>query len=225
HEIHLTSCHHPPHLGGTSVERLGVLTAPADPIYTSGVGQHQMWASQLIRFRRPRTFINSGGAGTMGYAIPAALGAQAAFPGAAVWAIDGDGSFQMTCQELATCLHARLPIKVAVLNNGTFGMVRQWQDLFLNQNFAETDLDSQDLPTSPDITALGQAYGCVAYRCTRAEEVDRTIRAACAIHDRPVVLEFVVQKDAMVWPMVPAGVSNDDIMLARELRPNFDANS
>lgn len=203
------------------VERLGVLTAGSDPVYTAGVGQHQMWASQLIRYDRPRTFINSGGAGTMGYAVPAALGAQAAFPETPVWAVDGDGSFLMTCQELATCRQARLAVKVAVLNNGTLGMIRQWQDLFDDQNFTETDLDSPELPTSPDLTALARAYGCAAYRCTRADEVDAVIRAAAAVHDRPAVIEFVVRKDAMVWPMVPAGVSNDDLMVARDLRPDF----
>ncbi|MGW5603799.1 biosynthetic-type acetolactate synthase large subunit [Streptomyces rochei] len=203
------------------IERLGVLTAGPATVYTAGVGQHQMWASQLIQHDRPRSFVNSGGAGTMGYAIPAALGVQAAFPDAEVWAIDGDGSFQMTCQELATCVHSCLPVKVAVLNNASLGLVRQWQDLFHNREFIESDLDSPTAPTSPDITELARAYGCAAYRCDSPEEVDRAVLAASSVRDRPVVIEFVVAKDAMVWPTVPMGVSNDEIMIARGLRPDF----
>ncbi|MFF5438892.1 biosynthetic-type acetolactate synthase large subunit [Streptomyces achromogenes] len=204
------------------IERLGALTAGLRTVYTAGVGQHQMWASQFIRHDRPRVFINSGGAGTMGYAVPAALGVQAALPDAEVWAIDGDGSFQMTCQELATCVHSRLPIKVAVLNNASLGMVRQWQDLFYDKEFIETDLDSETMPTSPDITALARAYGCAVYRCEHPEDVDRAVLAASAVRDRPAVIEFVVPKSVMVWPMVPTGVSNDEIMVARDMRPKFD---
>ncbi|KUL53224.1 acetolactate synthase 1 catalytic subunit [Streptomyces sp. NRRL S-1521] len=203
------------------IERLGVLTAGPGTVYTTGVGQHQMWASQLIQHNYPRAFVNSGGAGTMGYALPAALGVQAALPDAEVWAIDGDGSFAMTCQELATCVHADLPVKVAVLNNASLGMVRQWQDLFHEQNFVETDLNSLAKPPSPDITALARAYGCAVHRCDHPEEVDRAVLAASAIRDRPAVIEFVVSKSAMVWPMVPPGVSNDEIEIARGLRPHF----
>ncbi|WP_211827753.1 biosynthetic-type acetolactate synthase large subunit [Streptomyces alfalfae] len=203
------------------IERLGVLTAGPGTVYTTGVGQHQMWASQFIQHNYPRAFVNSGGAGTMGYALPAALGVQAALPDAEVWAIDGDGSFAMTCQELATCVHADLPVKVAVLNNASLGMVRQWQDLFHEQNFVETDLDSPAKPPSPDITALARAYGCAVHRCDHPEEVDRAVLAASAIRDRPTVIEFVVSKSAMVWPMVPPGVSNDEIEIARGLRPHF----
>ncbi|QNT91964.1 acetolactate synthase I/II/III large subunit [Streptomyces griseofuscus] len=203
------------------IERLGVLTAGAATVYTAGVGQHQMWASQLIQHERPRSFVNSGGAGTMGYAVPAALGVQAAYPDGEVWAIDGDGSFQMTCQELATCVHSGLPVKVAVLNNASLGLVRQWQDLFHNREFIESDLGSPTAPTSPDITELARAYGCAAYRCDSPEEVDRAVLAASSVRDRPAVIEFVVAKDAMVWPTVPMGVSNDEIMIARGLRPEF----
>jgi acetolactate synthase-1/2/3 large subunit len=203
------------------IEQLGVLTAGPETVYTAGVGQHQMWASQFIRHDRPRAFVNSGGAGTMGYAVPAALGVQVAFPDAEVWAIDGDGSFQMTCQELATCVHSGLPVKVAVINNASLGLVRQWQDLFHDKEFIDSDLDSPTTPTSPDITALARAYGCAAYRCERPEEVDRAVLAAAGVRDRPAVIEFVVAKDAMVWPTVPMGVSNDEIMVARGLRPDF----
>ncbi|WOP07027.1 biosynthetic-type acetolactate synthase large subunit [Streptomyces cyaneofuscatus] len=203
------------------LRRLAVLTGGPRAIYTAGVGQHQMWAAQLLTHHTPRTFLTSGGAGTMGYAIPAALGAQAAYPDADVWAIDGDGCFQMTNQELATCVHEQLPIKVAVINNSTLGMVRQWQDLFYEGHIQQVDLDTRDGPTSPDITALALAYGCAAERVTRREDVDRAIMAASAVRDRPAVLEFVVPRTDMVWPMVPAGVSNDEILIARGLRPRF----
>ncbi|WP_381560730.1 biosynthetic-type acetolactate synthase large subunit [Streptomyces eurythermus] len=203
------------------IERLGVLTAGPNTVYTTGVGQHQMWASQFIRHNHPRAFVTSGGAGTMGYALPAALGVQAALPDAEVWAVDGDGSFGMTCQELATCLQADLPVKVAVLNNASLGMVRQWQDLFYGHDIVETDLDSSATPTSPDISALARAYGCAVHRCDRPEDVDRVVLAASAVRDRPAVIEFVVSKSAMVWPMVPPGVSNDEIEIASGLRPHF----
>ncbi|MFI6770743.1 biosynthetic-type acetolactate synthase large subunit [Streptomyces sp. NPDC050355] len=203
------------------IERLGLLTAGPDTVYTTGVGQHQMWAAQFIAHDHPRGFVNSGGAGTMGYAVPAALGVQAAFPRKQVWAIDGDGSFQMTNQELATCVQCHLPIKVAVINNGSLGMVRQWQELFHGRNFVATDLAREDLRVSPDFTELARAYGCASYRCTREEEVDTAIRAASSVCDRPAVVEFVVDKEAMVWPMVPAGVSNDELIIARNVRPHF----
>ncbi|MFJ8745975.1 biosynthetic-type acetolactate synthase large subunit [Embleya sp. NPDC127516] len=203
------------------IERLGTLTAGPRSVYTAGVGQHQMWAAQFIRFERPRTWINSGGAGTMGYAIPAALGVQAALPEAIVWAIDGDGSFQMTNQELATCVLNHLPIKVAVINNASLGMVRQAQNMTHGEEHANIDLDSDSAPISPDITRLAEAYGCRAFRCDRAQDVDATIEAAMTIEDVPVVVDFVVAQEAMVWPMVPSGVSNDDILEARDRRPDF----
>ncbi|MDJ1134225.1 thiamine pyrophosphate-dependent enzyme [Streptomyces iconiensis] len=202
-------------------ERLGALTSGPGTVYTAGVGQHQMWAAQLIPFERPRSFVNSGGAGTMGYALPAAMGVKAALPDARVWAIDGDGSFQMTNQELAACVHSGLPIKVAVINNGTLGMVRQWQDLFYDREYAHTDLSAASLDTSPDIAALARAYGCAAFTCERAEDVDRVIQEAAKVEDRPVLVEFMVSKEAMVWPMVPAGMSNDDLLVARNLPPDF----
>ncbi|MFJ4917587.1 biosynthetic-type acetolactate synthase large subunit [Streptomyces sp. NPDC088726] len=203
------------------LQRLDVLTNGPRTVYTVGVGQHQMWAAQLLSCERPRSFLTSGGAGTMGYAIPAAIGAQVAHPDAEVWAIDGDGCFQMTNQELATCVHERLPIKVAVINNSSLGMVRQWQELFYDGDIRHTDLDTDDGQLSPDITKLALAYGCAAWKVTRPEGVDRAVTAASTVRDRPVVLEFVVPRTDMVWPMVPAGVSNDDILIARDMRPRL----
>ncbi|WP_078844599.1 biosynthetic-type acetolactate synthase large subunit [Streptomyces achromogenes] len=201
------------------IERLGRLTAGPRTVYTTGVGQHQMWAAQLLRLDHPRRFITSGGAGTMGYALPAACGVQAALADHDVWAIDGDGSFQMTAAELGTCVQHRLPVKVAVINNGTLGMVRQWQDLFYDRTFVQTDLDNGR--PSPDITSLAEAYGCHAFRCTRPDDVDTVIQEAAALRDRPVVIDFRVDKDALVWPMVPPGASNDDLLIARDTRPDF----
>ena len=201
------------------VERIGKLVGP-DAIYVAGVGQHQMWASQFIRFEKPGTWLNSGGAGTMGYAVPAAMGAKVGRPGAAVWAIDGDGCFQMTNQELATCALERIPIKVAVINNGNLGMVRQWQTLFYHGRYSNTDLGTHK-HRIPDFVKLAEALGCVGLRCETKEEVDKTIEAAMAIDDAPVVIDFTVGKDAMVWPMVAAGTSNDEIMFARDVRPDF----
>ncbi|MET8573603.1 biosynthetic-type acetolactate synthase large subunit [Streptomyces sp. NPDC005012] len=204
------------------LERLDALVSGPRTVYTVGVGQHQMWAAQLLNCERPRTFLTSGGAGSMGYAIPAALGAQVALPDAEVWAVDGDGCFQMTNQELATCVHERLPVKVAVINNSSLGMVRQWQELFHDGDIQHTDLDTDEGSQSPDITQLALAYGCAAWKVTRPEEVDRAVIAASAVRDRPVVLEFVVPRTDMVWPMVPAGVSNEEILVARDLRPRLE---
>ncbi|HEX6967258.1 MAG TPA: acetolactate synthase large subunit [Micromonosporaceae bacterium] len=202
------------------IERIGKLVGP-DAIYVAGVGQHQMWASQFISYEKPYTWLNSGGAGTMGYAVPAAMGAKVGRPDATVWAIDGDGCFQMTNQELATCALEGIPIKVAVINNGNLGMVRQWQTLFYGERYSNTDLGTHK-HRIPDFVKLAEALGCVGLRCETAADVDATIEAAMAIDDAPVVIDFVVGKDAMVWPMVAAGTGNDEIMFARGVRPVFD---
>ena len=183
------------------IERLGQIAGP-EAIYAAGVGQHQMWASQFISYENPYTWLNSGGAGTMGYAVPAAMGAKVGRPDATVWAIDGDGCFQMTNQELATCAINDIPIKVAVINNGSLGMVRQWQTLFYGKRYSNTDLHSRRIP---DFVKLAEAYGCVGLRCESPEDLDRTIEKAMEINDAPVVVDFVVHRDAMVWPMVPSG--------------------
>ncbi len=203
------------------IERVGQLCGP-EAIYVAGVGQHQMWASQFIRYEHPRTWLNSGGLGTMGYAVPAAMGAKAGRPEATVWAIDGDGCFQMTNQELATCALEGIPIKVAVINNGSLGMVRQWQSLFYDERYSHTDLQRRGQAYIPDFVRLAEAYGCVGLRCETAGEVDATIDKAMAVDDAPVVVDFVVAPDAMVWPMVAAGASNDDIKVARDTAPDFD---
>ena len=201
-----------------AIERIGKIAGP-DAYYVAGVGQHQMWAAQFIGYERPGAFLNSGGAGTMGYAVPAAMGAKVGRPDATVWAIDGDGCFQMTNQELATCAIENIPIKVAVINNGNLGMVRQWQTLFYNERYSNTNLHSKRIP---DFVKLADAYGCVGLRCDKAEDVDATLTKAMEINDTPVVIDFVVHKDAMVWPMVAAGTSNDDIKYARDLAPNWE---
>ena len=157
----------------------------------------------------------------MGYAVPAAMGAKMGRPDTTVWAIDGDGCFQMTNQELATCAIEGIPIKVAVINNGNLGMVRQWQTLFYGERYSQTDLGTHK-HRIPDFKLLAEAYGCVGLRCESREDVDRTIEAAMAINDRPVVVDFVVGADAQVWPMVAAGTGNDQIMAARGIRPLFD---
>ncbi|MGH3978611.1 MAG: biosynthetic-type acetolactate synthase large subunit, partial [Pseudonocardiaceae bacterium] len=202
-----------------AIERIGALAGP-DAVYTAGVGQHQMWAAQFIRYEQPRTWINSGGLGTMGFAVPAAMGAKLGRPEATVWAIDGDGCFQMTNQELATCAIERIPIKVAVINNGNLGMVRQWQNLFYSERYSQTDLGTHE--RIPDFVLLAEALGCVGLRCDAASDVDGVIQRAMEIDDRPVVIDFVVGKDAQVWPMVAAGTGNDQIMAARDIRPLFE---
>jgi acetolactate synthase-1/2/3 large subunit len=202
------------------IERIGKLAGP-DAVYVAGVGQHQMWASQFITYEKPGTWLNSGGAGTMGYAVPAAMGAKVGRPDTTVWAIDGDGCFQMTNQELATCALERIPIKVAVINNGNLGMVRQWQTLFYEGRYSNTDLGTHK-HRIPDFVKLAEALGCIGLRCESKADVDKTIEAAMAINDAPVVVDFTVGKDAMVWPMVAAGTSNDEIMFARGVRPSFD---
>jgi acetolactate synthase-1/2/3 large subunit len=179
-----------------------------------------MWASQFISYEKPRTWLNSGGLGTMGYAVPAAMGAKVGAPDSTVWAIDGDGCFQMTNQELVTCALNDIPIKVAIINNESLGMVRQWQTLFYNERYSNTDLHSKRIP---DFTKLADAMGCIGLRCERPEDVDKTIEKAMSINDQPVVVDFGVFRDAMVWPMVAAGTSNDEIMVARELAPDWDS--
>ncbi len=209
----------------TVIERLSAIAGP-EAIYAAGVGQHQMWAAHYVDYERPRQWLNSGGAGTMGYAVPAAMGAQVADPDRVVWAIDGDGCFQMTNQELATCALEGIPIKVAVINNSSLGMVRQWQTLFYEGRYSNTDLntgpESIGARRIPDFVKLADAYGCVGLRCDSVEDLDATIEKAMAITDRPVVIDFVVERDAMVWPMVAAGTSNDAIKIARDLAPEWE---
>ena len=199
------------------IERLGALSG-SDSIYAAGVGQHQMWAAQFVGYERPGTWLNSGGLGTMGFAVPAAMGAKVGRPDTTVWAVDGDGCFQMTNQELATCSINDIPIKVALINNSSLGMVRQWQTLFYNERYSNTDLHSHSFP---DFVKLAEAYGCYGLQATNADDVDSTIEKALAMNDAPVVVDFRVHKDAMVWPMVAAGTSNDDIMVARAMAPEW----
>ncbi|MFC5231418.1 acetolactate synthase large subunit [Pseudonocardia zijingensis] len=203
------------------IERIGQIAGP-DALYAAGVGQHQMWAAQFIKYENPRSWLNSGGLGTMGYAVPAAMGAKMACPDAVVWAIDGDGCFQMTNQELATCAIENIPIKVAVINNGNLGMVRQWQNLFYSERYSNTDLGTHK-HRIPDFKLLAEAMGCVGLRAESKDEVDKVIQQAMEINDQPVVIDFVVGADAQVWPMVAAGCGNDEIMAARDIRPLFDS--
>ena len=184
--------------------------AEDDTIVCAGVGQHQMWASQYWRFNYPYTWINSGGLGTMGFAVPAAIGAKAGCPDRMVWAIDGDGCFQMTAQELVTASTERLPIKVAILNNSYLGMVRQWQELFYEERYSEVDLTRE----LPDYKRWAEAMGCAAMCITTPEEVRPAIEKANEVNDRPVVIEFRVDHEENVYPMVPAGASNDEIVLS-----------
>jgi acetolactate synthase-1/2/3 large subunit len=201
------------------IERLSAITGP-EAIYVAGVGQHQMWASQFVKYENPRTWLNSGGLGTMGYAVPAAMGAKVGAPDTPVWAIDGDGCFQMTNQELVTCALNNIPIKVAIINNESLGMVRQWQTLFYEGRYSNTSLESKRIP---DFVKLADAMGCIGLTCDRPEDVDSIIKKANSINDQPVVVDFRVFRDAMVWPMVAAGTSNDDIMIAREMAPDWDS--
>ena len=204
------------------IQRIGELTGP-EAVYTAGVGQHQMWAAQFIKYERPNSWLNSGGAGTMGYSVPAAMGAKVAEPDRVVWAIDGDGCFQMTNQELATCMINEIPIKVAIINNSSLGMVKQWQTLFYEGRYSNTELNTGHASVRiPDFVKLGEAYGALAIRVEKEDEVDAAIKLALETNDRPVLIDFVVSKDAMVWPMVPQGVSNSFIQYARENAPAFD---
>ena len=202
------------------IEAVGKAAGP-DAIYVSGVGQHQMWAAHFIAFEKPRTWLNSGGLGTMGYAIPAALGAKIGAPEREVWAVDGDGCFQMTNQELATAAIEGVPIKVALINNGNLGMVKQLQAIHYDGRYSQIDLATHTRRI-PDFVKLAEALGCVGLRCEREGDVATVIAQARAITDRPVVIDFVVSDNALVWPMIAAGASNDQIMAARGIRPLFD---
>ena len=204
------------------IQRIGALTGP-EGIFAAGVGQHQMWSAQFIKYERPNSWLNSGGAGTMGYSVPAAMGAKVAEPDRVVWAIDGDGCFQMTNQELATCTINNIPIKVAIINNSSLGMVRQWQTLFYDGRYSNTSLNTgHGTVRIPDFVKLSEAYGCLAIRVEKEEDVDAAIKLALETNDRPVVIDFVVSADAMVWPMVPQGVSNSYVQYARDHAPAFD---
>jgi len=204
------------------IQRIGELSGP-EAIFAAGVGQHQMWSAQFIKYERPNSWLNSGGLGTMGYAVPAAMGAKVAQPDRLVWAIDGDGCFQMTNQELATCTINNIPIKVAIINNSSLGMVRQWQTLFYSSRYSNSDLNTgTDTIMVPDFVKLGEAYGCLAIRVEKIEDVDAAIKLAMETNDRPVVIDFIVGRDAMVWPMVPSGISNDAVQYARDAAPIWD---
>ncbi|MFC7458295.1 acetolactate synthase large subunit [Brachybacterium sp. GCM10030267] len=204
------------------ISRIGAISGP-ESVFVAGVGQHQMWSSQFVGYERPCSWINSGGLGTMGYAVPAAMGAKVGQPERTVWAIDGDGCFQMTNQELATCVINGIPIKVAVINNSSLGMVRQWQNLFYDQRYSHTDLNTgHGTRRIPDFVKLAEAYGAAGLRCERDEDIDATIEEAMGINDRPVVVDFTVSADAMVWPMVPTGVSNDQIQIAQGMSPEWE---
>ncbi len=183
--------------------------APAGTILCSGVGQHQMWSSQYWHFNEPYTWVNSGGVGTMGFSIPAAIGAKVGCPDRTVWAVDGDGCFQMTAQELVTASVERIPIKVAILNNSYLGMVRQWQEMFYEERYSEVYLS----PELPDFVKWAEAMGCVGIRVESPEEVEPAIALANSINDRSVVIEFRVDAGEKVFPMVPAGYGNDDVLL------------
>ncbi len=204
------------------IQRIGEISGP-EAIYAAGVGQHQMWSAQFVKYERPHSWLNSGGAGTMGYAVPAAMGAKVGQPERLVWAIDGDGCFQMTNQELATCTINNIPIKVAVINNSSLGMVRQWQTLFYDKRYSHTDLNTgTDTVMVPDFVKLAEAYGCLGIRVEKEEETDAAIKLAIETNDRPVVIDFIVSRDSMVWPMVAAGVSNDEVQYARDARPVWE---
>jgi acetolactate synthase-1/2/3 large subunit len=193
------------------IERLFQLTG-GEAVIAAGVGQHQMWASQFWRFSNPRTWVNSGGLGTMGFAVPAAVGAKTARPDDLVIALDGDGCFQMTCQELITATTEDIPVKVVVFNNGGYGMVKQWQTLFYGGRLSAVDLGGR----YPDYPRLAEAMGCVGLRVDHPSEIDPAIEKMLAVTDRPVVLEVVVDSEEMCFPMVPAGGSNDRIVMSRE---------
>ena len=183
--------------------------APEGTILVSGVGLHQMWSSQYWKFNEPYTWVNSGGLGTMGFSVPAAIGAKVGRPDKTVWAVDGDGCFQMTAQELVTASLERIPVKIAILNNSYLGMVRQWQEMFYEERYSEVYL-SQD---TPNYVKWAEAMGCVGIRVDDESEVASAIDKANSINDRPVVVDFRVDAGEKVFPMVAAGQSNDDLML------------
>jgi len=183
--------------------------SPADTIVVAGVGQHQMWAAQHWSYETPYTWINSGGAGTMGFAVPGAIGAKVGEPSRTVWGIDGDGCFQMTAQELVTARVEGIPVKIAILNNSYLGMVRQWQEMFYEERYSEVYLT----PDLPNFVMLAEAMGCVGIRVDRPEDVVPAIERANAINDRPVVIDFRTDASEKVFPMVPAGASNSDVVV------------
>ena len=202
--------------------------ADSDTIWVTGVGQHQMWCAQYYHFSRPGQLITSGGFGTMGYGLPAAIGARVGSERfhegeKPVWLIDGDGSFQMTSEELATAFHDHTPVKIALLNNSVYGMVRQWQTLFYGEHYSATNLmDGENTPEIvdvPDFVKLAEAYGCIGMRAFTEEEAIEAIKKANEINDRPVLIDFRVWKDAMVWPMVAAGDSNDNVTYMPGIKP------
>jgi acetolactate synthase-1/2/3 large subunit len=184
-------------------------SAPEGSIVVSGVGQHQMWTSQYWKFNEPYTWVNSGGLGTMGFSIPAAIGAKVGRPDKTVWAIDGDGCFQMTAQELVTAALERIPVKIGILNNAYLGMVRQWQEMFYEERYSEVYLSTE----VPNFVKMAESMGCVGIRVDDPDEVQSAIDKANSINDRPVVVDFRVDSGEKVFPMVAAGQSNDDIML------------
>ena len=204
-----------------AVERLYALTKDRDTYITTEVGQHQMWAAQFYRFEEPNRWMTSGGLGTMGYGLPAAIGVQMAHPKSLVIDIAGDASILMNLQEMSTAIQYRLQVKVFILNNQYMGMVRQWQTLFYNERYSNTDLGTHKHRV-PDFVKLAEALGCIGLRCESKDDVDKIIQQAMEINDVPVVIDFTVGKDAMVWPMVAAGTSNDEIMFARDVRPAFE---
>jgi acetolactate synthase-1/2/3 large subunit len=191
---------------------------PSDTILASGVGQHQMWASQYWRFDHPYTWVNSGGLGTMGFAVPAAIGAKVGRPDKMVWAVDGDGCFQMTAQELVTASSERIPVKIAILNNAYLGMVRQWQEMFYDERYSEVYLS----PDLPDYVKWAEAMGCAAFRVETPSDVVPTIEKANSIDDRPVVIDFRTDSSEKVFPMVAAGASNDDVLTAPGVQPALE---
>ncbi len=193
------------------IEKLYEITN-GNAIVTAGVGQHQMWASQFWKFERPRSWINSGGSGTMGFSVPAAVGAKTAWPDELVFALDGDGCFQMTPQEMITAAAENIPIKVVVFNNGGYGMVKQWQNLFYAGRLSQVEMPAG----IPDYPAMAEAMGCVGFRVTHPSEIDIVLEKAIAIDDRPVLIEVVVDTEEMCFPMVPAGGSNDDVISGPE---------
>lgn len=191
---------------------------PEDTILASGVGQHQMWASQYWKFDHPYTWVNSGGLGTMGFSVPAAIGAKVGRPDKMVWAVDGDGCFQMTAQELVTASAERIPVKIAILNNAYLGMVRQWQEMFYDERYSEVYLS----PDLPDYVKWAEAMGCAAFRVDTTEDVLPTIEKANAIDDRPVVIDFRTDAAEKVFPMVPAGAGNDEVLVAPGSTPGVE---
>lgn len=201
----------------------------ADAIVVTGVGQHQMWAAQFVEYTHPRTYISSCGLGTMGFGVPAAMGAKVANPDREVWLIDGDGSFQMTNQELAVCTMRQIPVKILLINNSSLGMVRQWQTLFYNGRYSQTDLfdgaasaSEADQIGIPDFMMLTRAYGGHGIRVTAADQIDAALDEARSINDKPVVVEVVVSPDAMVFPMVPAGASNDEVIYSLDQKATWE---